>query len=332
MGGSKQTQTTNQQTSGTTSGSATATKNPWEAATPLLGTILDNAQKYGADTSMFTPNYSDASKGAAQSFINLGTNPTAQQGLLPGLISGTQAGFGTGNQALMSTASGGMLGGNPYLDSVLNTATQKAADKVNSQFAGAGRYGSGAHTGVLGDTLGAIETNARMQNYDTERARQLNAAGLLSNQGIQGAGLAGQLDTSNATQAGLLAQGGGMLDTMANTEKQAPIAATNWMAGLGVPIAGLGGTSSQTSEGTQTGTQNGTTTTTTPANTMGMIAGGLQAGLGLMTGNPMMALGGASSLFGGGGSSPSYYQPGTASNGGWSTAAYPASTGWWPFS
>lgn len=318
MGGSKQTQTTNQQTSGTTSGSATATKNPWEAATPLLGTILDNAQKYGADTSMFTPSFSDATKNAAQSFINLGTNPTAQQGLLPSLISGAQQGFGTGNQTLMTTASGGMLGSNPYLDSVLASASQKAADKVNSQFAGAGRFGSGAHTGVLGDTLGAIETNARMQNYDTERARQLNAAGLLANQGIQGAGLAGQLDTSNATQAGLLAQGGGMQDTMANAEKQAPLAATQWMAGLGVPIAGLGGTSSQTSEGTQTGTQSGTTTTSTPSNPWGMIGGGLSMGLGLLSGNPMAALGGASSLFGG---NQVYSQPGTSMNGGWSTTA-----------
>ena len=87
----------------------------------------------------------------------------------------------------------------------------------------------------------------------------------------------------------------------------------------------------------------GTKTTTTPANTTGMLMGAGMAGLGLATGNPMMmasglggaagaANGGASSFsVGNGGSSGSpffglfgnniYSQPGSASNGGWSTTA-----------
>lgn len=316
MGGSKQTQTTDQKTTGTTAGTATGTRDPWAQSQPLLNDVLTNARMYGGDTSMFTPTFGQNTQDAAAGIAQLGRNPLAQQGVLQGLIGGTQQGYTTGNNTLMQTASGGMLGANPYLDQVLATSGQRAADMVNSQFAGAGRYGSGAHTGVLADRLGAIETNARMGNYDTERSRQLNAAGLLSGQGLQGAQLSGQLDQANVQQQQLLAQGGAMQDAMANAQKQAPIAATNWMAGLGTPIAQLGGTTSQETSGTQSGTTNGTTVTQTPANIPGMIGGGIMSGLGLMAGNPM-ALSNIGSniggLFGGGAAvaapQPSYYTP-----------------------
>ena len=310
MGGSKQTQTTNEKTTAATSGTATGTRDPWAESKPLLNDVLANAQKYGNDPSMFTPEFGQNTRNAAQGFANLGSNPLAQHGVLGGLIGGMKDAFGTGNTTLMQPASGGMLGANPYLDSVLATSGQRAADMVNSQFAGAGRYGSGAHTGVLADRLGAIETNARMGSYDTERGRQLNAAGLLSGQGMQGAQLSGQLDNANVMQQQLLAQGGQMQDAMANAQKQAPLQATQWMAGLGTPIAQLGGSTSQETSGTTNGTTNGTRVTQTPANIPGMIGGGIMGGLDLMAGNPM-ALSNIGRNMGGlfGGSSPYFSQP-----------------------
>lgn len=276
MGGSKQTQQTQQQS------------NPWAPATPLLNDVLSNAQKYGNDTSLFKPTFSGSTMGGIAGLENLAQNPTAQSGVLQNLIDGSQRGYNTGFNTLDATANGSMLNNvNPYLDAALGTASQRTADAVNAQFSGAGRFGSGAHTGVLADRLGAIETNARMGNYDAERQRQLAAAGQLHQAGGAGAQYAGQMDASNVAQQQLLLQAGGMRDQMDAAQRQAPLNATQWMAQMGTPIAGLGGSS------------NGTTTTTTPANTAGMITGGLMAGAGILTGNPMMALNGLSSATGG---------------------------------
>ena len=328
MSGSKKTETTE------------AKKDPWAPAQPLLTDILSSAQSLGSDPSRFTPTFSGTTRDAAAGLEALGRTPTAQQGLLPGLTQDATRGYSGAIDTLTNTASGGMLGPNPYLDDVLATAGRRAADLVNAQFAGAGRYGSGAHTGVLADRLGAIETNARMQNYDAERARQLNAAGLLTGEAQRGAQYANQSDAANVAQNQLLGQAGQMYDTFDNAVRTAPLAATQWQAGLATPIAGLGGTSQST------------TTSSTPANIPGMIAGGLMGVAGLASGNPMLALGGLSSGLGsasgasgsfnpaayssGGmfGSSPTYSQPASAATGGWSTTATPAGSGWFqnPFS
>lgn len=279
MGGSKQTQTTTQ------------TKDPWGPTQGVLGDIVSRVRDFQGDSSLFTPTYSGATKDSAGQLEALGRGTNTQQGYLPSIVSGMGDGFKTGLDTLTKTANGGMLagGGNPYLDSVLNTSKQRAADTVNQQFAGAGRFGANAsNTGVLADRLGSIETNARMEDYNNERTRQLNAAGILQGMGTQGAGLATQLDNANVGQAGLLGQAGQMYDTMDNAKRTAPLAATQWAAGLATPIAGLGGT------------QSGTQTTTTPMNIPGMVAGGVMSGLGLMgtpnffgnVGNNAKAIGG----------------------------------------
>ena len=67
--------------------------------------------------------------------------------------------------------------GNPYLDKVLSRMNQDTADTVNSQFSGAGRYGSDYHAGVLADRIGDNEAKTRFANYNTERGYQ-NAAPL----------------------------------------------------------------------------------------------------------------------------------------------------------
>lgn len=315
MGGSKQTQTTKQATTANTSSSGTATRDPWAEATPALQDILARARQYGGNASLFAPSVSGSTMQGIQGLENIAQNPTATQGYLPQIIQGAGQGFDTGNSALMTTASGGMLGGNPYLDAALATAKQNAADSVNAQFSGAGRYGSAYHGNALADRLGAIETNARLQNYDTERARQLNAAGLLTGQGMQGAGLAGQLDNANVAQQQLLLGAGQARDQIDTATKQAPLTATQWMSGLTTPIASLGGTATQSQTGTQTGTLDGTQVTKTPANIPGMVLGGLTTAAGLFGGG---GLGGLGSLFGG---SQVFNQPGTAANGGWSTTA-----------
>jgi len=75
------------------------------------------------------------------------------------------------------TMDGKFLGeGNPYLEDTLSDINQSTADGVNSQFSGAGRYGSGMHAKVLADRIGQNENNLRFGNYATERGMQNDAA------------------------------------------------------------------------------------------------------------------------------------------------------------
>lgn len=326
MSGSKKTETTQ------------ATRDPWKPAQPLLQDVLEQGRAIGGDVSNFTPTFSANTRAGMEGIAQMGMNPLAQADAFRNLAAGTRAGYDTGQGTLMSTASGGMLGGNPYLDEVLRVARENAATGVNAQFSGAGRYGSGAHTGALARELGNIETTARMNNFNTERANQMNAAGILHNAGLQSGQFAAGIDQAELQRLGFLSQAGGMQDQMDAAVRQAPINAVNFQAGLGIPIAGLGGTT------------NTNTTSSTPANTMGMIAGAGMMGLGALTGNMNMVAGGLGSIGssaggggmmsggggnggggGGGGSvfapSPVYSAPGTAMNGGWSTTATPAP--WW---
>ncbi len=98
-------------------------------------------------------------------------------------VSGQQ--ITAGGDALNATASGSMLTGNPYLDSMYDIAARKVKDNTNSAFAAAGRYGSGAHTDVLARDLGDLATNMYGAQYDSERNRQMQAATELGNRQAQ---------------------------------------------------------------------------------------------------------------------------------------------------
>jgi hypothetical protein len=96
------------------------------------------------------------------------TTTTTNQTLAPG-----------GLQQLQNTISGQYLdpATNPYLNQTYDAAARQITPRVNSLFEASGRYGSGAHQGVLGQTLSDLGTNIYGGNYNNERARQLAAAG-----------------------------------------------------------------------------------------------------------------------------------------------------------
>ncbi len=88
------------------------------------------------------------------------------------------------------TLSGGFLGSNPYLDSVVNSTLDDVTNKFNttvapSMAATAMKGGSFGNTGFaeaeqnernqLAKTLGGISSNMRMGNYEAERKRQMGA-------------------------------------------------------------------------------------------------------------------------------------------------------------
>jgi len=118
-----------------------------------------------------------------------GATPTNQRGIAEILASGqattpnVQAMLASGSRdvtaggdTLQKTASGEMLGGNPLLDAMYERAAAKVRDNTNAAFSAGGRYGSGAHGSVLGETLGGLATDMYGGAYEAERNRMMAAA------------------------------------------------------------------------------------------------------------------------------------------------------------
>jgi hypothetical protein len=77
---------------------------------------------------------------------------------------------------LQDAASGKYLSGaNPYMDELIAKSQRDASNQVAAKFAASGRYGSGNFATAIADTTGRIATEARMQDYEQERARQMQA-------------------------------------------------------------------------------------------------------------------------------------------------------------
>ncbi|WP_455480523.1 tail fiber domain-containing protein [Bartonella sp. B12(2025)] len=76
---------------------------------------------------------------------------------------------------LLSMAQGNQIGNNSKFNAALQNALNKTSDAINQSMAGAGRYGSGAHTEVLADELGALATNATAQQYNQDINNMMNA-------------------------------------------------------------------------------------------------------------------------------------------------------------
>ena len=91
---------------------------------------------------------------------------------------------GNAYNLLNKTAQGDFLNSNPYLDKNINDTANDVGARTNALFAASGRYGSGAHAVNLTNTLGTLENNARLSNYQTERQNQLGAQNSLG--GLEG--------------------------------------------------------------------------------------------------------------------------------------------------
>lgn len=113
---------------------------------------------------------------------------------------------------LGSMASGAMVGQNPAFNAALQNSLDRVRDTINSSFAGAGRYGSGAHTGVLANELGALSTSATANQYnqDVQNMMQANAMIDQANQNQLGASNNFLQGYGNAYSNAI--QGGGVLD------------------------------------------------------------------------------------------------------------------------
>jgi hypothetical protein len=115
---------------------------------------------------------------------------------------------GAAQQYLSSTAAGDLLKSNPYIDAIVNKGQEEAGTGVNQMFAAGGRYGSGANQGTLADSYQKIANQFRGQEYENERARQLQAAGTIGQEqlgrmGIQSGAAQGVGGLQQAGASGL---------------------------------------------------------------------------------------------------------------------------------
>ena len=105
---------------------------------------------------------------------------TTQNTVVPSALSNFNASSGLAGQGrdyYSDVLSGKFLSGNPHIDALIAAMSEDVGSAVDSRFSVNGRYGSGAHQGVLARELGKINAGIRYGNYTDEMARMDEAAG-----------------------------------------------------------------------------------------------------------------------------------------------------------
>jgi Chaperone of endosialidase len=258
---------------------------PWQASQPMLQGILGQLNPLIQNSGLNSTEsgaINQLSQNAAQG------NPYASQiGSFAGnLLNGggataqapnLQSGLSTLQSQLTPYANGSMIGNNPALQAQLDQIASDTTNQVNSQFAAAGRDGSGMNQQTLARGIAQGEAPVIAGQYNQDVANQLNAAnalygaqnstsGLLS--GLTQQGLANQLQGVTSSQDALNAQNYTPQQQLALAQltQQIPAQNLSLLAQIGVPIAQLG----QQQSGTTTGTQQ-----LSGAQQFGDIAGGI---------------------------------------------------------
>jgi hypothetical protein len=168
-----------------------------------------------------------------------------------------------------NTASGAeLLNTSPEFNDVLQRSLGDARTGVDLSISGAGRYGSGMHTDVLGNTLGGVSSNARLGEYRNQLGRMDTARNSLAGMGQQGitnqfgaaSGMPGAWENSQRPATDLMKVGGMYEDlagrTMADQlrifeeTQNAPREAVEWLSAIGSGAGRLGSTQRQIQPGT----------------------------------------------------------------------------------
>lgn len=270
--------------------------NPWAPATDTLKGILGQLNSYLPQTGI-TGAQTNALNTIEQNAQNVGQYAPEVQRYTSSLLNGggalNQAGAVNNAYQQYYNQTNPLASNtnyNPYettgFKDAVNTLTSDITNGVNSKFAAAGRDFSGSNSQALGRgiTQGIAPTIAAQYNQNVQN--QQGAAGNLYNAGNTTSGLLSGLNQQDLANkgAGLGAIGAGQdaLNSGASNILAAeaqklgiPLQNLGLLAQIGVPIAGLGGTSNGTSN---------TTNQMSGVQQFATIAGGL------------------GSLFGGGGS------------------------------
>lgn len=153
-------------------------------------------------------------QGVANTANAYGTTPNALTGQTSaasnlGALASGQTGTSNAQNYLTDYANGSYLkAGNPYFNDALQGQLDSTASQVQSQFSGAGRYGSGANTNALASQLGNIRSSALASQFNQDTQNQFNAVSQLDQQRQVAAqnqlAASGQIDSSNLNSANAL--------------------------------------------------------------------------------------------------------------------------------
>jgi hypothetical protein len=266
-------------------GSSTVTQkaDPWAPAQPYLQDIMQSAQDWYK---------SDAGKNYFPDSTSVPLSADTQAALEQ-IRSRATAGspvMDAANTNALDTIQGKYLdpASNPYLQKTYDDAAGAANSSVNSAFSSAGRYGSGAHTGVLADKNNQLANQIYGGNYQQERSRQTAMSAL-----------APSLAAGDYNDANALLGAGNIQQQQSANDLQDQINRFNF--GQNMPLERLGGYNSLLQG---FGGLGGSSSSTQPlyTNTGAGILGGGMTGLSLgQTLGPMLGLSAGSSALGGAG-------------------------------
>jgi hypothetical protein len=271
--------------------------NPWAPATDTLKGILGQLNGYVGQTGL-NGTQSDALRTIEQNAQNVGQYAPEVQRYTSSLLNGggamNQAGAVNNAYQQYYNQTNPLASNtnyNPYettgFKDAVNTLTSDITNGVNSKFAAAGRDFSGSNSQALGRgiTQGIAPTIAAQYNQNVQN--QQGAAGNLYNAGNTTSGLLSGLNQQDLANkgAGLGAIGAGQeaLNSGASNILAAeaqrlniPLQNLGLLAQIGVPIAGLGGTSNGTSN--TTNQMSGVQQFATIAGGLGSLFGGGSGG------------------------------------------------------
>ena len=257
----------------------TTNAEPWSAAQPTLkkamgdaNNIYDSGQGFQPYTGSTVVPFSDQTQAGMQSVQNTSANEMGSggfdtTGFLKNLMSGNGLNSmqqGVADQWGGVAAGNELQGGNPAFQGVLKQAQDDTAHYSNLGASGAGRYGSGAHTGVMADRIGNLTGRMLTDEYGRQLGRQDAARTNLASMGQTGNqnqfGAAGALpnawDAQFAPERSMMGVGSMYEDLagrtmsdnmrMFNETQQAPLNAVEWLNAIGSGAGSMGGSSTAT--------------------------------------------------------------------------------------
>lgn len=249
-----------------------STTQPWQAAQPLLGNIINdlsatnpsvtsgqtNAYNTLTNATAGLQNNAASGQNVANSLFNYNTNP--QQNTL-------NSAYSTEQQALSPYLSSSYLNPmtTPGFGAAMQGLNQGITNQVNDQFAAAGRDLSPGNTQALATGLSQGEGQLIANQYNTNVGNQQSAAnslygagsntasGLTAQQQAQQAAQMGGLTAASAIPGLAVAPGSAQLG-VATQQAQQPYTNLGWLSQLALPLGAMGSQSQGTSNTSGTST------------------------------------------------------------------------------
>lgn len=158
-----------------------------------------------------------------------GVNQLASAGTNAPDYSGAMNTINQNNANLAGMASGQYLqDGNPYYKQRLTGEIEDANSLINSAMSGAGRYGSGAHTGVVAKNTTNMLLQGLENDWNRNQANQLAAVGATNAGAGQIAGMQGQQFANQLAGGQAALDAGQVVDQNAQQKLQADY--SKWLA------------------------------------------------------------------------------------------------------